>query len=418
MVDDICLELVPKKRKNRARKASMTIFAVTAFVVSILCFINNKTIEYHENNSPGQENQTFICYKRTEKLMFPWLFNTSLSLLGVILGTFVERLSLIAEERHHVNERYGGSWLNMFKACFRGISWGPVIIFKILAGIIVFAFLAFTDISVEVSTCLAYIVGGIGVSPLIIGMLNLNTQSEVHVSTIIEQKHTNIANGLAWYYYFTYLNKALPKFAELTSGDTGISVELSENKLLLLLSHDCHTEDNLEKIDRNFRRVAEIKYDHESFTFPVYRLTVNEKEYRHYAVQFVKEPSETLANMCESDHVDGITLQHQEDEVKLMCRTLFEIKETKLSKRYREKCVLIPYKEESLKRLDNGGLVRLVMHALEHTCTQPTGTCTDRGQGFWKFSPRDAIISDTYEPDGAANDGKVYEEITPDSSIL
>ena len=227
-------------------------------------------------------------------------------------------------------------------------------------------------------------------------MLNLSTQSEVHVSTIIEQKHTNIANGLAWYYYFTYLNKALPIFTDLTSGHN----RLSENKLLLLLPHDCYTEDNLEKIDGNFRKENDLEHDqdNESVRFPVYRLTVKEDDYKYYAVQFVKEPLQTLANMCKSDHVDGIKLEQLEDEVKLICRTLFEIMRTKLNKRYREKCMLIPYKEESLKRLDNGGLVRLVMHALEHTCTQPVDTsCTNQGQGFWKFSPRDASIRDAYE---------------------
>ena len=417
---DICLELVPKKRKNRAREASMKIFTLTAIVVVVLCFINNKTVEYRENNSPDLENQTFICYKRTEKLMFPWLFNTSLSLLGIILGTFVERLSLIAEERHHVSERYGGSWFKMFKACFGEIPWRPVIIFKALAGVIVFAFIVFTDISIEVSTCFVYIVGGIGVGPFIRSMLNLNTQSQVQLATIIEQNHRNIANGLAWYYYFTYLNKALRIFTELTSGNRRISRKLSENKLLLLLSHDCHTENNLENIDRNFKKIDELESDHflNSFTFPVYRLKVNENQYRYYAVQFVKEPLQTLKNMCHYEFVEGITMKQREDEVKLICRTLFEILRMRLKKRYREKCVLIPYKEESLKRLDNGGLVRLVLHALEHTCTHSTGTAVDQEQGFWKFSPRDARICGAYEHHEIVKNGKVYQRITPNSPIL
>ena len=128
------------QRSGRVVKgiASIVIFTVTASVVLVVCFLDRTVVEYRKIKL-ATDNQTLTCYGRTEKVMFPTLLKTLLSFLGIILGTLVERLSLIAEERHHVTARYGGSRIKMFKACFRGISWGSVIMFTCLSCTVVFA---------------------------------------------------------------------------------------------------------------------------------------------------------------------------------------------------------------------------------------------------------------------------------------
>ena len=398
-IDKFCIEPIPKKRKKRSWIASILIFAITASIVLVFCFFNRKEFKYQKNES-ATHNQTLTCYKRTEETMFRSLFSTLLSFLGIILGTLVDRISLIFEERHHVTARYGGSKKKMFKACFTGIWWRSVIIVKIFAALFIIALFLLTEISVEVTTCFAYIVGGISVGPFIINMLNLNTQSEVHVSTILEEKGKNIANALAWHYYFNYLKQALTKFTELTSDNRGLPVELSENKLLLLLSHDCHTEDNLENIDRNIKKVGEIKSDEdESFRFPVYQLTVKEDDYRHYAVQFVKGPLLTLKKMGKYEIIKSITEEQCEDETKLLCREMFEIIRTKLKKPLQDKCVLIPFKVQKLQWLDNGGLVRLMLHAIQHASTQTADTSKKQDDGFWKFLCHEGSTSSANETD-------------------
>ena len=234
-------------------------------------------------------------------------------------------------------------------------------------------------------------------------MINLSTQSEVQVSTIQEEKGTNTADSLAWYYYFNYLNEALAIFTELTSDNSGLSVQLSEKKLLLFLSHDWYQNNNLETIDRNFRKVDEIKHnqDNKSFTFSVYQLKVNENEYRHYAIQFVMEPLQTLKEM--SKFMNNNMEKQCEDEVKLLCKTMFEIIKTS-NKKHRERCILIPFKVDSLEQLNNGGLARLVTHVIGHTKTKLVGTSTNQGCGFWKFSTHNKTAESAYQTNGTPNE--------------
>ena len=402
-IGEFCIEPLPKKRKGRARKASLVVFVLTISIVIILCILNKTVVEYQIVEATTY-NQTSICYRRKEKVMFPSFFTTFLIFLGVILGTLVERLSLIAEEHHHVNTRYGGSSKMMFKACFRDISWGPVLI---LQGLTVTVFLSYhlsTGIPVDFMTSFVCILGGIGVGPFIIRILHVNTQSEVHLSSFIEESGTNKIDGLVWYYYFDYLDDALAIFTELISGNSGLSVELSENKLILLLSHDCHVEDNLEKIDRNFKKVDEMKHDHYSFTFPVYRLKVDKNEYRHYAIQFVKEPLQTLKNIKESGIIEDFEEKQFEDEVKLFSRKMFETIRAVFSKTVQNNCVLVPIRIENLKWLNDGGLVRLVVHAIEHTTKQSTGTSKKQDDGFWKFSCQEGNTSSTHQNDKVTSD--------------
>ena len=202
-----------------------------------------------------QKNTTNVCYRKEEKLTFSGLFTTALGLFGVVLGTLVDRLSLIiAEERHHVQERYGGSRKKMIKACFSGILWGPVIALLGSTAIILVILIFATGIPWFELGYLVYIFSGIGVGPLIMHLLNLNTQSKVHISTVLEKKGMFVANGLAWSYYFNYLKQALPKFKEITSASRSFPapyehIKLSLNKLLLLLPHDCHITDDFQTLE-------------------------------------------------------------------------------------------------------------------------------------------------------------------------
>ena len=385
--DEFCIEPLPKKRKGRARKASLVIFVLTISIVITLCILNKTGVEYQMDETTTH-NQTLSCYRRKEKVLFPSLHNTFLIFVGVILGTLVERLSLIAEERHHINSRYGGRRAVMFKACFRGISWGSVLTLLCLTFTALLGYYLSTGSPINFTVNFVYIFSGIGVGPFIISILKLNTQSEVYVSTVMEEKGSNIVSGLAWYYYFNYLNDALSAFTKLTSSNSGLSVKLSENKLILLLSYDCFFEQKLEQKDPNFRKAGEIKHD--NFTFPVYQLKVNEKKYKQYAVYFVNGPSQILNKIRLGIFSGSTSTKQYEDEVKLLCRTIFEITRTKLNKALRDKCVLIAFKVGSYGRFDNGALARLVVHAIENTTMQTDGTSENQDYGFWKFSSNHA----------------------------
>ena len=97
----------------------------------------------------------------------------------------------------------------MCKACFSGISW-PAVVVIFLVGAISLVLARKTSFKLG---DLVYILGGIGVGPLVTHLLNLNTQSEVDVSRLLEEKRLYPAYTIAWNYHFQYLKKALPIYS-------------------------------------------------------------------------------------------------------------------------------------------------------------------------------------------------------------
>ena len=83
--------VVPKERKNRAKRVSLAICTVAAILMLIFCFTSRTGIEYYPDTT--RQNTTDICYMKREKLAFPDLFAFALGLCSVVLGTLVDRLS-------------------------------------------------------------------------------------------------------------------------------------------------------------------------------------------------------------------------------------------------------------------------------------------------------------------------------------
>ncbi|CAB4029300.1 stimulator of interferon genes [Paramuricea clavata] len=360
----------PKERKKRARYVSIILCTITAILVIVFCVVNRNVVEYYPDAT--QKNTTNVCYKKEGKLTFSGLFATVLGLFGVVLGTLVDRLSLIAEERHHLQERYDGSRKKMIKACFSGILWGPVFVLLGLTFVIVVILIFTTGKPWLELSYLVYIFSGIGVGPLIMHLLNLNTQSEVHISTILEEKQIYVANGLAWSYYFNYLDKALPKFNEKLANNScntveykkGQHVDLSSNKLILLISHDCTTRDNLTKLDNKIRKLG--TFSNRKYKFPVYKLTYNDCNYV-YAIQYVEQPLQTLKKMStlQSESIKALDEKQCDYQVKLLCRTLSAILKNPDNTECEDTCILVATKANSRESLNNGGLVNVIMQEVK-----------------------------------------------------
>ena len=371
-------KLVPEKRKNRAKCVSIGICAVTAALVVIFCFTTGTVVEYYPDST--RENGTDICYRKREKLAFPSLFTAALGLFGIVLSTLVDRLSLVAEERHHLNERYDGSRVKMIKACFSGISWGPVISLISLAAVIVVLIILLTNIPWFELRYLAYIFSGIGVGPLIMQLLNLNTQSEVHISMILEKREMYVANGFAWYYYYNHLRCELQKFHKAMSSQPP-KMELSLDKLVLLmpLNSDINSIVDLIALDERIE-IVNNRRGVNAFRFPVYGCVVDGFESRYFAIHVVQDPLLVLRQMGESSRVKSVTIKTYKDEVKLLYRTLRQILKEPPStdNEIARTGVLVPItvrngEEESF---GNGGLVRCILNEvapLLKECTNSTG---------------------------------------------
>ncbi len=376
--DDLDLEPIPKKRMPRLTSIFICLFTATGIIV--YGFIQKSEFEYKQVRDhtttmlEAIQNGSIIIYTRDEKETYPVLFSLGLGLLGIILGTFVDRFSLVFEELCHFKSRYNRSVVKLFKACFSGISWPAVLVIVLFAAICLIALARKTSFKLEY---LIYILGGIGVNPLVIHLLNLNTQSEVDVSRLLEEKGLYPANTIAWYYYFQYLNKALPIFNESFADSDDIpvqvqgtgqgssdetvqpKVQLSLKKLILVISHDCKMKENLNELDNHIRKITVIS--NKGYNFPVYGLTSKGKEH-NYVILYAKEALETLKEMSKPERIKAIHENQCEHQVKLLCGTLVsDILTDPLDQECSDKCIVVPIMAKSASSLQNGGLVKIIM---------------------------------------------------------
>ena len=258
----------------------------------------------------------------------------------------------------------------------------------ILAATIVVALILLNP-SFELSY-LVYIFSGIGVGPLIIQLLNLNTQSKVHISTILEKGEVYVANGLAWSYYLCYLRQALPKFTQAIN-NYDEQTQLSLKKLILLITHDCRMED-LNALDQKIERLSHAGNDQDRFR--IYRLTTEKNEHKYFAIEYVENPLKTLREMREREDAHAVTKGNLEEEVKLLYRTLSEILRNTQTEACREKCLLVAIRATNPKDLRNGGLVKCIMDEVQHS----ERTQVDGAHGFVK--PKETSCLSKRNPGG------------------
>ena len=201
-----------------------------------------------------------------------------------------------------------------------------------------------------------------------------------------------VANGLAWSYYFNYLEQALPIFEKTVKKTEHRN--LSSNKLLSLVPHDCNMEE-LSKLDNKIEKLYNIGNGEDPFHFPVYRLTINERETKQFAIQYVEAPLKALRDMSLLEGIDAVKIATCDEEVRLLGRTLSEILAHPKAQKLQQLCMLVPVKAECLQ---NGGLVECIMKVVSDSCTQTDGTI-----GFVKDEKNTQLFVDVSQPKKATD---------------
>ena len=370
MREIIIFDKLPCKRKKRARWASFITFLVVA--VGILAYgFARREVEYVPIQLPSDSTLEDI---RNEKLRvctikerdgLSVLYNTCWGLTGIVVGTLWDRICLLCEESFHCESRYSGKKWKTIKACFKGIFKKG---FFTCAAFLVFFLLIipfFTEISFKTNHVI-YMTSGIGIGPLMLRLLNLDTQSEVQISKIMEEKQTNVGETFSWFYYYYYLEKALPKlvFHEddtfVLDHDPENVVRVDSKKPILLVMLDGKTEHTLkEEIDK-ITRLGQI--NGEEYQFSVYRLKHNDTEYT-YIIQYVEEALKFLYRMKSSDETNAINKADWTYQVKLFYQTLSTtILKSPPHPLLIDSFVVVPVSDES--SIKNGGLIKLILHKI------------------------------------------------------
>ena len=259
------------------------------------------------------------------------LFGFALLILSFILGELVRRLCLVSEEIRHKEARYKGSWKKVFTSTFTSYA-RTVLVVCIASLLFVFYFLY-----EHCNTCCRSeyaILFSLNcfISPLLLFLIGFREISSVELSQINENNNKNVADGLAWGYYFGYLKMVLPIIAERI-GQTDYKYLIPIHKLFILIPKTCYIYDSIEKADHRMKFVDNLTLTVSSrggvsklkYKTSVHRIEIlrpdgtNDPEPPHVAVEYAV-PLRSLYAM--SDPKEGVvSCQERDEQVTLKLRS-------------------------------------------------------------------------------------------------
>ena len=262
------------------------------------------------------------------------LFGFALLILSFVVGELVRRLCLVSEEIRHKETRYKGSWKKVFTSTFTFRHGRTALVVVIASLLFVFYFLY-----EHCNTCCRSeyaILFSLNcfLLPHALFLIGLREISSVELSQINENNNKNVADGLAWGYYFGYLKMVLPILAERI-GQTDYKYLIPIHKLFILIPKTCYIYDSIEKADHKMKFVDNLTLTVSSrggvsklpYKTSVHRIEMlrpdgtNDPEPPHVAVEYAV-PLRSLYAMSEEGVVSG---QERDEQVilKLTCEKKF-----------------------------------------------------------------------------------------------
>ncbi|XP_028409128.1 stimulator of interferon genes protein-like [Dendronephthya gigantea] len=312
---------VPIKKRGKRAKAASIIISASAAIATVSFLI--------------------VAEEGKEKF-YLWLFPSLLGLFSVFAGALVSRMCLLFEECRHISSRHNGSKMKMFKFCFKGIDYGAIgacmgLIIMVLAGFMIGG-LVELDYKHGAILC-----SGVGIGPLILQVLKLDTLSAVHIETILEDQQTYVANVLAWHYYYNYLKETLPEIPDLIK-EAGLQNHLSTMKLIILIPLDCDTAVEISTVDPNhFTKKGSLRLKKQpNIKLHVYEVKSSSGKEYTLVMQLAKIPLDTLDYMSKHADILSVHKKSRQREIKLFYQTLNDIL-ADCEKDCRHRCLLVTY---------------------------------------------------------------------------
>ncbi|CAB4037962.1 stimulator of interferon genes -like [Paramuricea clavata] len=345
---------IPEKRQKRAAFVSVGLSFII-MVVLLGAFTKPKDELYAVEGNTSMLHEDEMFCRKNDQYYHVGIFIWSLNLIGIILGEFVNRSCLMFEEYFHLYTRYGGSKRKMFYACFSDISFRAVFFATLVAFIIICSTLLSQGAEYFKFEYIEIILSSVGSITLVLYLLSLDTLSRVQISSLMENNNRFVANGFAWYYYFTYLKIILPTLHERIA-DSPWKDKLSSNKLFILMPRDCWAHGKLseEAEDGKIELVEDgvIEFDvaraglsKRSYRSNVYKISIDGCEPLHVLAEYAT-PLCPIYEMSHSAEVN-LSVEDRDEQAKLFVRTLEAILRNPCVPEVRNKCKLVPYARRS-----------------------------------------------------------------------
>ena len=242
------------------------------------------------------------------------VFPAALLTLSAVFGELVRRMCLVTEEINHKETRYKGHWMNVFSSTFAFKYWRTVLVVVVCAALFVgytlcehFEAFSHPDYAILFAlNCL--------IIPQLVFLVGARELSPVETSEINERENKNLADGLAWGYYFGYLKLVLPELEKQIAKSGDFRYLILKKKLFILLPKNCFTEDNIEDADDRVKCVGhlpELKRSRggimeRSSKHAVHRIEMRRPEGGVDEYHFVLEYATPLMNLHDmSEHADA-----------------------------------------------------------------------------------------------------------------
>ena len=223
-----------KRRGKYATVAAAIILVVAVFAVYVM--IKASIVQ----GSDGDE--------RKDNVLF-FIFGTGLLLLSLVIGEGMQRICMFCEEIRHKETRYNGSWKKVLTSTF-AFRFGHLILTLFVVSLLAVCYALYTNYNTfyRADYFILFSLNSFGVS-LLSFIVGCREPSIVEVSQINERENKNVADGLAWSYYFGYLKLVLPKLDEQIGKSAEYRYKILRKKLYILLPKNCYTFETIEKAD-------------------------------------------------------------------------------------------------------------------------------------------------------------------------
>lgn len=257
----------------------------------------------------------------------------------IVLAEIIIRLCLLMEEIKHKNSRYGGSWKAVLKTTFRFSGK------KMAAIFVIFIFTALTHYVMDFPSSYADLqliqpfVYNISALPVALYLIGLRKMSPVEISELNERENKNVADGLAWSYYYGYLKFVLPQLEKKVENSDYFRLKIAVKKLFILLPKSCVVPDKITEEDERMKIAGPL---------PVTKISsggIYERVYKHtvyhisranrdcggvseyYCIAEYAIPLRTLFDMS-NDSNAALTREERDQQCMVFIRKLREILES------------------------------------------------------------------------------------------
>ena len=218
--------------KPRGKASFLAALLVVAFCAVVHLKIANST-----GNQQGRDEFVFL------------LFISALLILSLAVGEVVRRACLGIEEIRHKQTRYEGSWKKVFNSTF-AFKDGLAILVVGVASFLTVSSVLYRDCDTFCRAEYAIFFSlNCFLAPQLLFLVGLRELSNVEVSQINERENKNVADGLAWSYYFGYLKLVLPNLEGQIVISEQYRYKITKKKLFILLPKNCYTYATIEEAD-------------------------------------------------------------------------------------------------------------------------------------------------------------------------